>query len=129
MRRDAGSEQIRDLLDQDSERITRDLATLVGALRQAPDEEYGVPPQTAFDAIDDTRQAYEELRAQIDGIESSNPAKADVIAAIGVLDEGLDRFANGLETGVSKRGKRRLKTAKQVLTRGSTDLSNARARL
>ncbi len=128
-RRDAGSEQIRTLLDQDSERLTQNFVSLLGALVASPDLPYGIPPQTAFDAIEDTRQAYAELIAQIEAIETTNPAKADVISAVEVMDDGFVGYAKGLETGVSKRGQRRLKAAAKVLKRGNQDLSSAMARL
>jgi hypothetical protein len=128
-RRDAGSEQIRALLDEESERLTGNLASAANGLRVSPDQDLGVPPQTAFDAIDDTRVAYSELLGRIEAIQTSNGAKADVLAALDAADEGLARFASGLETGVSKRGLRRVKSARKVLKRASADLESAKARL
>jgi hypothetical protein len=128
-RRDAGSEQIRALLDGESERLTRNLASAAGALRVSPDQDFGVPPQTAFDAIEDTRRAYSELLGQVDSIQTSNGAKADVIDALAAADDGLARFASGLETGVSKRGLKRVKSARKVLKRAGADLESAKARL
>lgn len=128
-RRDAGSEEIRTLLDQDSERLTQDFVDLLDALVASTDLPYGIPSQTAFDAIDDTRLLYADLIAQIEAIETTNSAKADVISAIGVMDDGFGGYAKGLKTGISRRGKRRLKSAVKVLQRGNVDLSSARARL
>jgi len=128
-RRDAGSTEIRDLLDRDSERLTQDFVSLLGALKAAPDQKYGVPPQSAFDAIEDIRSAYRELLVQVDAIQTSNPAKSEVIASFGVIDDGFGRFAQGLETGISRRGKKRLRSAEKVLDRAGEDLTNARRRL
>lgn len=128
-RRDEGSEQIRTLLDQDSERLTQDLVDLLGALEASTDLPYGIPSQTAFDAIDDTRLVYADLIAQIQAIETTSPAKADVISALDVMDLGFGSYAKGLRTGVSRRGQRRLKSAVKVLERANEDLMSARSRL
>jgi hypothetical protein len=128
-RRDAGSEQIRTLLEAESERLAQDRASLIVGLQALPGQEFGVPPQTVFDAIADCQAAYDELILQINAVETTNPAKSDVVEALTGAYEGLGQYQSGLEDGVSRRGLKRLKRASRALKRAGQDLQGAAARL
>jgi hypothetical protein len=129
MKRDEGSIQIRAILERGSERLTEGSLNLVAGLKAAPDQEYGVPPQATFDSLGDVRQFYREVRAEIDAVPSSNPAKLDVLSAIDVLDRGFGGLERGLATGFSKKALKRLRAAEKRLERGSNSLVDARDRL
>ena len=128
-RRDEGSTQIREILERESERLTESTQDLSEGLKTQPDQEYGVPPQTAFDALGDIRQFYRELRTEIEGVPTSNGAKGDVLAALDQLDRGFGRFERALDTGVSKRAQKRVRSAEKKLRSGADDLVAAKDRL
>jgi hypothetical protein len=106
---DEGSQQILDLLNQPSEPLNTAGLALAKALRRAPKEPYGVPPQYGFDALADIRQYYRDLRAQIDAIDSADPSKQDTLDALDALDRTFGGFERGLSQGVTKDTVRKLK--------------------
>ena len=115
---DEGSQQILNLLKQPSERLNDDGLALTKALRRAPKEPYGVPPQYGFDALADMRQYFRDLRAQIDAVDTADPSKQDTLDALDELDRSFGAFERGLSHGVTKVTKRKLKRS-HTLARGA----------
>lgn len=129
MATDAGSAEMKRLLEEESQRATDDARQFGAALRESPDLPYGVPPQLGFDALGDMRQYFRELRGQIGSVETSDSTKGELLDSLDTLDRGFGAFEKALETGSSRRGKLRLKSAKRVLKRGSQDLQAAKEKL
>jgi hypothetical protein len=129
MPRDAGSEEMAQLLKQGGERLGDDSRQLAAALKESHDLPYGIPPQSGFDALGDIRQSYRELRAAIDAVETTDATKGDILDALDTLDKGWGAYERALETGISRRAAMRAKSAKRVLKRGSQDLKAATRRL
>jgi hypothetical protein len=111
---DEGSQQILDLLNQPSERLNDDGLALAKALRRAPNQPYGLPPQYGFDALADMRQYFRDLRAQIDAVNSADPSKQATLDALDELDRTFGAFERGLGLGVTKATRRKLKRADKL---------------
>lgn len=111
---DEGSQQIFDLLNTPSEQLNTDGLALAKALRRAPKEPYGVPPQYGFDALADMRQYFRDLRAQIDAVDSGDTSKQATLDALDELDRTFGAFERGLGLGVTKATRRKLKRSDKL---------------
>jgi hypothetical protein len=129
MKGDEGSIQIRAILERGSERLTQGSLSVVTGLKTVDDQEYGIPPQVTFDSLADVRQFYREVRAEVDAVASTNPAKAEVLSALDLLDRGFGGLERGLATGFSKKAVKRLRAGEKKLERGANSLVAARDRL
>ncbi len=123
---DAGAQQILELLDQKSVRLTKAGDRLQGALRRVAKQEDGVPAPIAFAALDDVRSFYAQLGGEIASIETSNPAKGDVLAALDVLDRGHAGLEDALHEGIDEEGAKLARSARRLLKRAGKDLETAR---
>ena len=129
MPKDAGTTEMKMLLEARSDRLGDDARQLGAALKESHDLPYGIPPQSGFDALGDIRQAYRELRAAIDAVQTADATKGEILDALDTLDKGWGAYERALETGISRRAATRAKSAKRVLKRGSQDLGAAKRRL
>lgn len=129
MATDEGSAEMKRLLEEESERLTDDARQFGVAVRSMPDQPYGVPPQSGFDALGDMRESNRELRGSIDAVETSDATKGEILDALDAIDRGFGAFERALETGVSRKGKLRMKSARNLLKRGAQDLQQAKDKL
>lgn len=126
---DAGAQQILDLLDAKSIRLTKAFKRVSAGMSQGPDRDGGVPGPIAFAALDDVRTAYSSLATEIDAIETASPSKDAVIAAITSLDQGLSLLEEALQGGVGRSETKLTKRASRQMKRAGNDLRAARAGL
>lgn len=126
---DAGAQQILDLLDLKSIRLTKAFKRVSAGLSHGPDRDGGVPGPIAFAALDDVRTSYASLATEIATIETASAAKDAVIAAITLLDQGLARFEEALQGGISRDDTKLTKRAGRLMKRAGDDLQAARAGL
>lgn len=126
---DAGSKQIRKLLDADSVSMTKSAKRLVKAVKRSPKRDRGVPAPIAFAALSDIRNSYAQLSGQIASVETGNPAQADVISALATVDKGLAALEDALGAGVNKSALKLTRKAKRVTRRAAKELKAARTAL
>jgi hypothetical protein len=114
MASDAGAQQILDLLNAPSEERRSDGVTISKAVQRAPDRDYGLPPQSGFDAIAAMRQQFRTLRSQIAAVDTGNPAKQDILDALDDLDRCFGALERGLSHGMTERAVRGLNRAEKL---------------
>jgi hypothetical protein len=123
---DAGAQQILDLLAEKSVRLTKAGDRLQGALKRVAKQEDGVPAPIAFAALDDVRSFYAQLGGEIASIETASPAKADVLAALELLDLGHAGFEDSLHEGIDEESVKLARSARRLLKQAGKDLETAR---
>jgi hypothetical protein len=126
---DAGAQQILDLLDEKSVRLTKAGDRLQGALMRVAKQEDGVPAPIAFAALDDVRSFYAQLGGEIASIETASPAKADVLAALELLDLGHAGLEDALHEGIDEEGAKLARRARRLLKQAGNDLESAQEAL
>jgi hypothetical protein len=126
---DAGAQEIGDLLDAKDPRFTKSGKRLVVALKHAPNKKRGIPAPIAFAAIDDIRRAYVSLSGQIASIQTSSPAKADVLDALQAADRGFAALDEALREGVNKPGAKLARKAHRLAKQAAKQMKSARAGL
>jgi hypothetical protein len=126
---DAGSQQIRDLLDADSVSMTKSGKRLVTAVKRSTKRDDGVPAPMAFAALSDIRRSYAQLSGEIASVETTNPAQSDVVSALVTFDQGLAVLEEALQAGVNETGGELAREAKKLTKRAARELKAARAAL
>ncbi len=123
---DAGSQQILDLLDAESVRLKKSGKRLTKAMGHVPDRNGGVPAPIAFAALDDIRRFYASLSGEVAGVETASTAKADVLAALALLDQGYAALEDSLHEGIDKKGVKLARKSRKRIRRAAKDLEAAR---
>ena len=126
---DAGSQQILALLDEGSPALARSYKRLAKAIKRMPKRDDGVPAPIAFAALSDIRGFFAGLSGEISAIDTPNPAKADVLAALEVFDKANAKTEEGLQEGASKDGLKSIRKARKLAKRANRDLKDAKAGL
>ena len=126
---DDGSAEIKRLLEEQSDYMTDQAGQFAVALKEVPDLPYGIPRQAGFDALANIRQFFRDLRGTINVVDTSDPAKGDVLDSLDELDRGFGIYESALEVGISRKGNARMRSAKAKLKRASQDLQAAKKRL
>ncbi len=126
---DAGSQQIRELLDADNVSMTKSGKRLVTAVKRSTKRDGGVPAPMAFAALSDIRRSYAALNGEIASVETTNPAQADVVSALATFDQGLAVLEEALQAGVNETGAELARDAKKLTKHAARQLKAARAAL
>jgi hypothetical protein len=125
MATDAGAQQILDLLNPPSGEVLSNGLAISKAVQRAPDRDYGLPPQSGFDAIAAMRQQFRTARSQIAGVDTANPAKQDVLDALDDLDRCFGALERGLSHGMTRKAARGLRRADKFGTSAKKTLRAA----
>lgn len=114
MARDAGAQQIQDLLNQKAPVLNEELAKIARAAKSAHKNPYGVMSQEGVDAVAEVRQFYRGLRNQIASIETADAgSKSGALQSLDALDASFGAYERGLELGMSRPAVPKLRNAEK----------------
>jgi hypothetical protein len=78
-----------------------------------------------FAAIDDARRFYDGLSGQIASVDTTSPAKAEVLAALLEVDQALAAFERALHEGINKKGSKLARSAHRRMKASANGLKTA----